>query len=61
VNSLKPKAVENLLRKATESLKGNSRRTFMAQALKPMALAGKIGPKRIYDGTGEPSEKGSRN
>ena len=40
VNSLKPKAVENLLRKATESLKGNSRRTFMAQSIEAYGPGG---------------------
>jgi len=40
VNSLKPKAVENLLRKAAESLKGNSRRTFMAQTIEAYGPGG---------------------
>ena len=40
MNSLKPKAVENLLRKAAESLKGNSRRTFMAQTIETYGSGG---------------------
>ena len=40
VSSLKPKAVEDLLRKAGNSLKGNSRRTFMAQTIEAYGPGG---------------------
>ena len=39
-NSLKPKAVESLLRKAAEALKGNARRTFMAQTIEACGPGG---------------------
>ncbi|MBT6501730.1 MAG: ISAzo13 family transposase [Deltaproteobacteria bacterium] len=40
MSSLKPKAVEDLLRKAGRSLKGNSRRTFMAQTVETYGPGG---------------------
>ncbi len=40
VNSLKPKTVENLLRKAAEELKGNSRRIFIAQTIEAYGQGG---------------------
>ena len=40
MNSLKPKAVENLLRKAANALKGNSKRIFIAQAIEAYGHGG---------------------
>ncbi len=39
-NSLKPKVTESLLKKAAEALKGNARRTFMAQTIEAYGLGG---------------------
>ncbi len=40
MNTLKPKAAEDLLRKSAEALKGNSRRTFMAQTIEAYGPGG---------------------
>jgi len=40
MNSLKPKAVENLLRKAADSLKGSSKRIFIAQTIEAYGHGG---------------------
>ena len=39
-NFLKPKAVENLLRKAADALKGNSKRIFIAQTIEAYGHGG---------------------
>ncbi len=40
MNSLKPKAVENLLRRAADSLKGSSKRIFIAQTIEAYGRGG---------------------
>jgi hypothetical protein len=39
-SSLRPKDIENLLRKAADSLKGNSKRIFMAQTIEAYGYGG---------------------